>query len=322
MRLHRYLVFMAIVLAVPAAFAQWTEPAADVVSTTDKVGVGTTTPGSGAGLAGTQEAPVHVQSTQNKNTILLIQNQTNDLNVAPTIRTLADVASQNFQSHASSRTVTRFGQALGGWNEFLAVSGNGLILGTNNATPMILGTNSTRRIHIGSTGNVGIGGIAGAFALDVTGAMHVSGNTTIDGNIAAKYQDVAEWVPAIGDLGPATVVIVAPNAQNNVQASSEAYDTRIAGVISAQPGVILGEKGADKVMVATTGRVKVRVDASSAPIQAGDLLVTSNKQGVAMKSQPIEVGGVKMHRPGTLIGKALEPLASGEGEILVLLSLQ
>jgi hypothetical protein len=41
-----------------------------------------------------------------------------------------------------------------------------------------------------------------------------------------------------------------------------------------------------------------------------------------MKSEPLDVGGVKMHRPGTLIGKALEPLAGGEGEILVLLSLQ
>jgi hypothetical protein len=28
------------------------------------------------------------------------------------------------------------------------------------------------------------------------------------------------------------------------------------------------------------------------------------------------------HQPGTIIGKALEPLASGKGEILVLLSLQ
>jgi hypothetical protein len=41
-----------------------------------------------------------------------------------------------------------------------------------------------------------------------------------------------------------------------------------------------------------------------------------------MKSQPIDIGGVQIHRPGTVIGKALEPLPSGEGEILVLLSLQ
>jgi hypothetical protein len=34
------------------------------------------------------------------------------------------------------------------------------------------------------------------------------------------------------------------------------------------------------------------------------------------------IGGRQLHAPGTLIGKALEPLPSGTGEILVLLSLQ
>jgi hypothetical protein len=41
-----------------------------------------------------------------------------------------------------------------------------------------------------------------------------------------------------------------------------------------------------------------------------------------MKSTPIEVQGRAFHQPGTIIGKALEPLPSGEGDILVLLSLQ
>jgi hypothetical protein len=68
--------------------------------------------------------------------------------------------------------------------------------------------------------------------------------------------------------------------------------------------------------------VKVKVDATAGPIDVGDLLVTSDIPGVAMKSQPINVGGVQIHRPGTLIGKALEPLRSGSGLILVLLSLQ
>jgi hypothetical protein len=76
------------------------------------------------------------------------------------------------------------------------------------------------------------------------------------------------------------------------------------------------------VLVATTGRVKVKVDATNGGINIGDLLVTSEKEGVAMKSVPVDIGGVHMHRPRTLIGKALEPLASGTGEILVLLSLQ
>jgi hypothetical protein len=68
--------------------------------------------------------------------------------------------------------------------------------------------------------------------------------------------------------------------------------------------------------------VKVKVDASYGPIQLGDLLVTSDKPGMATKSVPVEIGGIQIHRPGTVIGKALEPLSKGTGEILVLLSLQ
>ena len=84
----------------------------------------------------------------------------------------------------------------------------------------------------------------------------------------------------------------------------------------------MGEAGEGRVLVATTGRMKVKVDASNGPIQIGDLLVTSDREGVAMKSVAVEIGGVRIHRPGTLIGKALEPLANGTAEILVLLSLQ
>lgn len=50
--------------------------------------------------------------------------------------------------------------------------------------------------------------------------------------------------------------------------------------------------------------------------------MSSDKEGMAMKSQPVDLAGMQMNRPGTLIGKALESLAEGEGEILVLLSLQ
>jgi hypothetical protein len=113
-----------------------------------------------------------------------------------------------------------------------------------------------------------------------------------------------------------------PESPNSVMETSEAYDTRVAGVVSPQPGLILGEAGASKVKVATTGRVRVRVDASVAPIHVGDLLVTSSIPGVAMRSEPLDLGGVKMHRPGTVVGKALEPLATGQGDILVLLTLQ
>ena len=50
--------------------------------------------------------------------------------------------------------------------------------------------------------------------------------------------------------------------------------------------------------------------------------VTDEKGEIAMRSQPIDLGGTLIHRRGTLIGKALEPLEKGVGEILVRFSLQ
>ena len=170
-------------------------------------------------------------------------------------------------------------------------------------------------------GKVGIGTNAPGYPL------HVVGNARIDGtltgtNIQAQYQDVAEWVPATEDLAPGTVVVLDPEIDNTVVKSTRAYDTTVAGVVSAQPGIVLGVAGASKEQVATTGRVRVKVDATAAPIRIGDLLVSGSKPGTAMKSRPIDVGGEVIHRPGTIIGKALEALPAGEGEILVLLSLQ
>ena len=104
--------------------------------------------------------------------------------------------------------------------------------------------------------------------------------------------------------------------------SQRAYDTRVAGAVSAQPGLVLGEQSEGKATVAQSGRVRVKVDATYGAIRIGDLLATSPTSGYAMRSRPIQVGGKAIHRPGTLLGKALEPLPAGQGEILVLLTLQ
>jgi hypothetical protein len=208
-------------------------------------------------------------------------------------------------------------------------------LGSDNSAGWSLetfdGSTMATRMHVLPNGNVGIGTTAPLSKLHVVGDMMLTGTgtgnisasgTITGGNIVAKYQDIAEWVLARSTTPAGTVVVLDTERNNQVVASQHSYDTRVAGVVSDNPGVILGEAGEGKVKVATTGRVKVKVDATRGPIRIGDLLVTSDKEGIAMRSEPLNLGGTLIHRPGTLIGKALEPLNKGVGEILVLLSLQ
>ena len=176
---------------------------------------------------------------------------------------------------------------------------------------------TNERMRIDASGNVGIGTTA-----PPTATLEVNGTIKATSVIGAVYQDVAEWVPATTHMEPGTVVVLNRSHDNEVMPSTHAYDTAVAGVVSANPGLVLGVESDSKAQVATTGRVKVRVDATKGAIAIGDLLVTGDKPGTAIKSQPIDVGGVAIHRPGTVIGKALQPLPAGEGEILVLLSLQ
>lgn len=194
---------------------------------------------------------------------------------------------------------------------------------TNDYGVYSVGANDTNYF----AGNVVIGGPAIVPAPNTNNALNVQGNANFNGtvtgtNIKAHFQDVAEWVPATTDLTPGTVVILNRQRNNEVMASATAYDTTVAGVVSAQPGLSLGMEGEGKEQVATTGRVKVRVDARAKAIRIGDLLVTSDMAGTAMRSEPMSINGRAFHQPGTIIGKALEPLDSGIGEILVLLSMQ
>lgn len=249
------------------------------------LGINTTTPGSRLHVSGPMQAPAVSGTASNSGF---------RLGATPTTNLVLDMgvdATSAVYSWMQSRNQTNY--AL---NYDLALNPNG--------------------------GNVGVGTTAPTQKLHVVGNGLVTGNLTVNGTVNAKYQDVAEWVPSSQELTAGTVVVLDPVKSNQVIASTQSYDSRVAGVISLQPGVALGEAGDGRVLVATTGRVKLKVDATNGPINIGDLLVTSDKEGVAMRSVPVEIGGVRIHRPGTLIGKALEPLASGQGEILVLLSLQ
>jgi hypothetical protein len=101
-----------------------------------------------------------------------------------------------------------------------------------------------------------------------------------------------------------------------VRRSASAYDTAVLGVVSGagglRPGVVLNSNGAQgERAVALAGTVYCRADAAAGPIRPGDLLVASGTAGHVMRADPARV------RPGTLVGRALAPLARGRGLIPV-----
>jgi hypothetical protein len=241
--------------------------------------------------------------------------------VAKFVTVSSDSGSVTYLSQGSAATGTHAG--IGRGVKFFASSSTAfpIVVSHNGAQPIVFGTADTERVRVTGTGNVGIGTTAPAQKL------HVNGNARFDGtvtgtSVTAQYQDIAEWVKARGPASAGTVLIIDPERTDGVTAASTSYDTKVAGVVSPKPGITLGMPGDDKVVVAHSGRVRVKASVENGPIAIGDLLVSSSTPGHAMRSTPVDVGGVTLHRPGTVLGKALEPLADGKGDILVLLMLQ
>jgi hypothetical protein len=119
------------------------------------------------------------------------------------------------------------------------------------------------------------------------------------------------------------IVCIDPSRPGALVVSSRAYDRTVAGVVSGaggvQPGMMMGQKGSranGTMPVALTGRVYCRVTAANGAIEPGDLLTTSDEAGHAMK--------VTDHASaqGAILGKAMTSLESGQGLVLVLVTLQ
>lgn len=168
-------------------------------------------------------------------------------------------------------------------------------------------------------GNVGIGTTAPSAALHVIGTTRTSVVEITGGSDLSEGFNVAS-----DDVRPGMVVVIDPREPGRLMPATEAYDHKVAGVISGaggvQPGMIMSQDGtlaAGAHPVALTGRVYVLADAASDAIQPGDLLTTSDTPGHAMKATDRE----RSH--GAILGKAMTGLAAGErGMVLVLVNLQ
>lgn len=134
--------------------------------------------------------------------------------------------------------------------------------------------------------------------------------------------DVAEGFGTQADeiIEPGTVVVLDQNGL--VRVGDEAYDKKVAGVVSGageyRPAIVLDKQlsQASRLPVALMGKVCCKVDAEYSPIEVGDLLTTSPTPGHAMKATD------HLKAFGSVIGKALFPLNAGQGMIPILIALQ
>lgn len=123
-------------------------------------------------------------------------------------------------------------------------------------------------------------------------------------------------------LEPGTVVVIDPENAGALMESAEAYDFKVAGVVSGANGVAPGiHLGQDDVMdgdtkVAMTGRVYVKCSAENGAIKPGTLLTTASLPGHAMAATDAARSN------GAVIGKAMSSLDEGTGLVLVLVNLQ
>jgi Chaperone of endosialidase len=131
---------------------------------------------------------LHVRNDVNANSFILNENPNPGTTAAAVIRTRSDAATLNFLSHSAARTVSRFGQTLGGWNEMLAVTGNGFAIGTLGDVPLVLGANSQMRLRATNAG------------VEVFGTF--TNSSSRDYKEAIRSLDASEAAEALAGLQP------------------------------------------------------------------------------------------------------------------------
>ena len=154
------------------------------------------------------------------------------------------------------------------------------------------------------------GGLLGSKKLQTYGVGNIGSSTVGFNTVFAKattaqYADLAEKYVADAEYAPGTVLVF--GGTHEVTVNSVDGDSRVAGVVSTNPGFVMnqGLEGNNVVTVAFTGRVPTLV---IGPVRKGDLMVAAGLGRARAEADP---------KVGTVIGKALEDFDGAEGTIEV-----
>jgi hypothetical protein len=202
--------------------------------------------------------------------------------------------------------------------EGFSTSGDGVVGMTVNGSQAVWGQTDTAATGVlGTSGHgVGVWGKGGRLA------AFFEGNVEITGDLRMSNGDCAEDFDVIDVLSsePGTVMVL--GEEGALAQCSVPYDKRVAGVISGagsyRPGITLDKQPdqGSRAPIGLLGKVFCKVDAQYGAIDVGDLLTTSATAGHAMKA------GDPLQAFGSVIGKALRPLRSGQGLVPILITLQ
>jgi hypothetical protein len=162
-----------------------------------------------------------------------------------------------------------------------------------------------------------------SLAWDYVGNVWISNNCSVATLTIRGGADVAEpFQMTEQEIEKGSVVVIDEEHAGQLKRSTQAYDTRVAGIVSGangiKPGIALKQEGAldQGENVALSGRVYVKADAGFGAIKPGDLLTTSPTPGHSMRVSDAA------RAQGAILGKAMSSLREGKGMVLVLVTLQ
>ena len=234
------------------------------------------------------------------------------------------------QSEAGSgRTLNAYHETVGSVGQMINIQRLGTATSGNDILQILSTSDSpdgTNMIEVArGTNNV--------FRVDADGDVFADGAYTGPADFAEMFPVSTGAV----SVEPGDVVTLDPSNPRSVIRAVAPRSTLVVGIYSTNPGFVGSERSwesdevgldgepvpykradmavmYDEVPVAIIGIVPCKVTAESGSIGIGDLLVTSSRPGHAMRDADPRIG--------TVLGKALEPLASGTGVIMVLVTLQ